>query len=150
VFNFTAITSTWQPVITRVYQLQEDVEEDVLGGGFGGQQQMQEAGLGIQSTQADELRTMEIAGYTADEMAAEMTESMTTTFDYVRAIADIGVLGPTAASILIGLGWITIVTFGKFMFKSILVIIDVIKVLLDLVIDVIKTILQALELIPFI
>jgi len=147
VFNFTAVTSTWQPVITRAYQLQEDVEDHVLGG-FGAQ--AMGGGLSIQSTQADELRSMEISGYTASEMAAEMTAGMTTAFDFVRAITDIGILGPTVTAIVVGLGWITLVTLGKFVFKSVILVIDVVKVLLDLVIDLLKLFLEVIHLIPFI
>lgn len=148
VFNFTTITNVWHPVITRAYQLQEDVEDDVLGGDFG--VQGAEGGLSIQNVQADALQSMEIAGYTASEMASEMTYGMGTAFDYLRAVADIGILGPTVTAILVGLGWISIVTFGKFLFKSIIVIIDVTVAVLRIVIDVIIAILNALDLIPFI
>jgi hypothetical protein len=150
VFNFEAITSTWQPVITRAYQLQEDVEDDVFSGTGGFGVQGMGGGLSIQSTQADNLQSMEIAGYTASDMAAEMTSGMTTAFDYVRAITGIGILGPTVTAILVGLGWISIVIFGKFLFKSIIVIIDVTIALLRIAIDVVIAILNALDLIPFI
>lgn len=145
VFNITAVTQTWQPVITRSYRFYEDMEDDVWGGGFG--VQSVQGGLSVQA--AEELASMELFGYTASEMATELTDGMMTTFDYVRAIADIGILGPTAASILIGLGWITIISFAKILFKAVQVIIDVTRELLRIVIDVVKMILEIIHLIPF-
>jgi hypothetical protein len=150
VFNFTTITNAFQPVITRSYNLWEDVEDDVLGGGFGAQGAGEGAGLEmiIQSSPAADLESMELAGYTASDMASELVYGMDLSFSYLRAVADVGILGPTAVSVIIGLGWIAFVTFGQFLFKAILVLIDVGAMLLRLILELIKTILEVIHLIP--
>ncbi len=78
------------------------------------------------------IETMQLANYTAAEMAAEMTTGMDTSLSYLRAVGNIGILGPSALAILIGLAWITYVTLARFVISSLLVLYDLIFRLADL------------------
>jgi hypothetical protein len=80
---------------------------------------------------------MTLADYTAEQMAAEMVLGMDTTMSYMRAIGDIGVLGPTAMAIIIGLGWITFVSFSKLAVKTIFMLVDVIVRIVEIIATVV-------------
>jgi hypothetical protein len=110
----TGLLASFNPVITRAKQLNNDTQS-YLG----------------------DIESMTLADYTAEQMAAEMVLGMDTTMSYMRAIGDIGVLGPTAMAIIIGLGWITFVSFSKLAVKTIFMLVDVIVRIVEIIATVV-------------
>jgi len=73
----------------------------------------------------DSIKSKTLAGKTADEMADEMADGFDVALSYLRGVSGIAIIGPTLAAVLVGLGWVTLVTTGKFLVKGTLSIIGI-------------------------
>jgi hypothetical protein len=87
-------------------------------------------GIGIDDFGEEEgtpdLGAIEIAGYTPAEMADELVSGMDTALSYIRGIQDIGVIGPTAVALLLGIVWIAFIAFAKIVVKSLFGVIHIV------------------------
>ncbi len=83
----------------------------------------EEAGFGIDDF-GDEggapSMDIEIAGYTATSLADELVSGIDAVFSYLRGVEDIGVIGPTVATLVIGIAWITFIAMVKIVVKPLL------------------------------
>jgi len=69
---------------------------------------------------------IELAGYTASELADELVTGMDVALSYLRSVRTIGVIGPTAAAMIIGIGWIAFVAFAKMVLKALFLVINLV------------------------
>lgn len=112
IISLTTSIMRWDQVITSSLFLPSELSQSTGIGvdGF-------EGGSGSASMD------LEIAGYTATELANELITGMDVALSYIRSIRAIGVIGPTAAAMLIGMGWIAFVAFAKILIKVLLAVI---------------------------
>jgi len=69
---------------------------------------------------------IEIAGYTATGLADELVTGMDTALSYLRGVEDIGVIGPTVATLVVGISWITFIAMVKIVVKPLLFVVHLV------------------------
>jgi len=73
----------------------------------------------------DSIKNKTIAGKTAEDMADEMADGFDVLLSYLRGVAGIAIIGPSLAAVLVGLGWVAIVTGAKLLVKGTLSLIGI-------------------------
>lgn len=100
IIELTEAIVSWDQVITSSLFLSDELR-DAMGAGSGN------------------LGDIELAGYTADEMVTELVTGIDTAFSYLRSITTIGIIGPTATALILGISWIFFVAFVKILVRTI-------------------------------
>jgi hypothetical protein len=112
IISLTASILQWDTVITSALLLPQG-----LSGATG-------IGIdGFQTGGSSDINTFTIAGYTAAELAGELVAGMDAALSYVRSVNSIGVIGPTAAAMVVGMAWIAFVAFAKIVTKGLMIVV---------------------------
>jgi len=111
IVSLTEAIAGWDTVISLAELLPEEIA----------------AAMGLSTKWAEgempNLNSLEIGGYTASEMAQELTDGIDAALSYVRGLSSIGVIGPTAATLLIGVSWIALVAALKLLLGGIILLV---------------------------
>jgi hypothetical protein len=107
------LAEKYQPVITRVKTLATKTKE------FG------------------KPSTIKVRGKTAVSMSQEFSVGFMEATDYLRAVADLEVIGPSVAAVLLGLGWIFLIMVAKLHIKAISTIVDLAIRFMDFVAELV-------------
>lgn len=120
----TYITSTYSPIISltesiaqwdTVIELSKLLPEEIAGA------------MGISASweygETPDLNSLEFGGYTASEMASELVGGIDAALSYIRGLSSIGVIGPTAAALLVGLTWVAFVAGMKLVLGGIMLVV---------------------------
>jgi len=68
--------------------------------------------------------TMKVRGKSAMSMTQEFSVGFMDAMNYLRAVGDIDVIGPSIAATLLGLGWVFIIMIAKMQIKSVSTLVD--------------------------
>ena len=106
VISLTQAIMQWNTVVDLGLILGDDLA-DIFGIDMSGFRD----GTGSPET---DLETFTLAGYTAEEMATELTSGFDLILSYLRSVNDIGIIGPTVAALLLAFAWVMFLVFLRF------------------------------------
>jgi hypothetical protein len=112
IINLTENIMNWNALIDSALFLPEELAE---GAGIGV--------TGWADGSGEPNVNIEIAGYTASEMADALVSGVDQALSFLRSLRAIGVIGPTAAAMIIGVGWIAFVAIVKILANAMMLVV---------------------------
>lgn len=80
--------------------------------------------------------TMKVRGKTAVSMTQEFSVGFMDAMDYLRAVGDLDVIGPSVAATLLGLGWIFLIMIAKMQIKAVSTVVDMVLRFFDYIVQI--------------